>query len=87
MNLLCEMIFQAFLHVFFYIFAFFTPVKHPYFEISEMTTNRNTTELYYITGGHARHKKVKPRTWWILCHFHDNTSEIFMVTATDQPRS
>jgi hypothetical protein len=45
------------------------------------------TELYYITGGPARHKKVSPKTWRILRHFHDNTSEIFMVTATDQPRS
>jgi hypothetical protein len=35
-NLLCETIFQAFLHVFFIqFFAFFTPGKQPYFEISE----------------------------------------------------
>jgi hypothetical protein len=30
-NLLCETIFQAFLHVFFCILAFFTPGKQPYF--------------------------------------------------------
>jgi hypothetical protein len=42
-NLLCEKIFQAFLHVFFTIFfAFLTPGKQPYYEISEMTTHRNT---------------------------------------------
>jgi hypothetical protein len=45
------------------------------------------TELYYITGGPARHQKVKPKTWRILRHFHDNTYFIFMVTATDQQRS
>jgi hypothetical protein len=33
--------FQAFLHVFFIFFAFFTPDKQPYFEISEKTTDRN----------------------------------------------
>jgi hypothetical protein len=38
-NLLCETIFQAFLHVFFIFFAFFTPGKQSYFEISEMTTH------------------------------------------------
>jgi hypothetical protein len=38
-NLLWETIFQAFLHVLFYIFPFFTPGKQPYFEISEMTTH------------------------------------------------
>jgi hypothetical protein len=32
-------IFQAFLHVFFYIFVFFTPGKQLYFEISEITTH------------------------------------------------
>jgi hypothetical protein len=41
-NLLCETILQAFLHVFFIFFPFFTPGKQPYFEISEMTTHRNT---------------------------------------------
>ena len=46
-----------------------------------------TTELYYITGGPARHKEVKPKTWRLLRHFHDNTYFIFMVIATDQPRS
>jgi hypothetical protein len=34
-NLLRETIFQAFLHVFFIFFAFFTPAKQPYFEISD----------------------------------------------------
>jgi hypothetical protein len=38
-NLLWETIFQAFLHVLFYIFPFFTPGKQPYFEINEMTTH------------------------------------------------
>ena len=46
-----------------------------------------STELYYITGGPARDQKVSPKTWRILRHFHDNTYFIFMVTATDQPRS
>jgi hypothetical protein len=41
-NLLCETIFQAFLHVLFIFFAFFTPGKQSYFEISEMTTHRTT---------------------------------------------
>ena len=45
------------------------------------------TELYYITGGPARDKKVSAKTWRILRHFHDNTYFIFMVIATDQPRS
>ena len=45
------------------------------------------TELYYITGGPARDQKVSQKTWRILRHFHDNTYFIFMVTATDQPRS
>jgi hypothetical protein len=44
----------------------------------------SATELYYITGGPARHQQVKPNIWRILRHCHDNTSEIFMVTATDQ---
>ena len=43
-----------------------------------------STELYYIT---ARYKKVSAKTWRILRHFHDNTYFIFMVIATDQPRS
>jgi hypothetical protein len=34
--------FPHFLTCIFYIFAFFTPGKQPYFEISEMTTHRNT---------------------------------------------
>jgi hypothetical protein len=38
LEFVCETIFQAFLHIF-YIFAFLTPGKQPYFEISEMTTN------------------------------------------------
>ena len=29
------------------------------------------TELYYITGGPARHQQVKPKTWRILRHCHD----------------
>jgi hypothetical protein len=33
--MLCETIFQAFLHIFFNIFAFVTPGKQPYFEISD----------------------------------------------------
>jgi hypothetical protein len=37
-NLSCETIFQAYTCIF-YIFAFFTPGKQPYFEISEMTTH------------------------------------------------
>jgi hypothetical protein len=45
------------------------------------------TELYYITGGPAWDKKVSAKTWGILRHFHDNTYFIFMVIATDQPRS
>jgi hypothetical protein len=62
-------------------------VRH-IFEISEDDHPRLvTTELYYITGGPARHQKVSPKTWRILRHFHDNTYFIFMVTATDQPRS
>ena len=32
------------------------------------------TELYYITGGPAQHQEVKPKTWRILRHFHDNSS-------------
>jgi hypothetical protein len=42
-----------------------------------------STELYYITGGRARDKKVKPKTWriftpfpWQLVPFgHGNTTD------------
>ena len=52
-----------------------------------VTVRVSVTELYYITGGPARHKEVKQKTWRLLRHFHDNTYFIFMVIATDQPRS
>jgi hypothetical protein len=42
-NLLCETIFQAFLHVFFKIVCLLPPGKQPYFEISEMTTHPKRT--------------------------------------------
>jgi hypothetical protein len=37
------------------------------------TLRETITELYYITGGPARDKKVSAKTWRILRHFHDNT--------------
>jgi hypothetical protein len=46
--------FSGFLTCIFYIFAFFTPGKQPYFEISEMTTYPKRT----VT--HARDH------WWTL---------------------
>ena len=33
-----------------------------------------TTELYYITGGPARHQQVKPKTWRILRHSMESHS-------------
>ena len=32
-------------------------------------------ELYYITGGSARQQKVKPKTWRILRHYHEDWSQ------------
>jgi hypothetical protein len=45
------------------------------------------SEVYYITGGPARHERVSPKTWRRLRHCHDYWSEVSMVIATDQPRS
>ena len=35
-------------------------------EAGRMRSGGRTTELYYITGGSARGKKVKPKTWRIF---------------------
>ncbi len=44
------------------------------------------TELYYITGGSARGKKVSQKTWRLLRQ-RVNSCSILMVITTDQPRS
>ena len=45
------------------------------------------TELYYITGGPARHQQVKPKTWRILRHCHDYWSLDSWQLPLSQPRS
>ena len=48
---------------------------------------RSTTELYYITGGPARHQQVKPKTWRILRHCHDYWSLDSWQLPLSQPRA
>ena len=57
------------------------------FDRGGSNSSTRTTELYYITGGSARGKKVSPKTWRLLRHFHDDRSSVLMVVTTDQPRS
>jgi hypothetical protein len=48
-----------------------------------VTVRVSVTELYYITGGPARHQQVKPKTWRILRHCHDYLLvPRFMATTT-----
>jgi hypothetical protein len=60
-------------------------LQNPFLAFPE--SRDTSTELYYITGGPARHERVSPKTWRRLRHFHDNWSEVSMVISTDQPRS
>ena len=68
-----------------------TLVYRTQFPFRKRSLPSHTTELYYITGGPARQKKVKPKTWRISS-FADAISMttgpyvFLMVITTDQAR-